>query len=238
MELCKRVQVVSHVPRPGYTAGDIEQAIGVVQVGVHVEHAWHQSLASTINHGGVGLAVFGLGKKLQALSVLMVPKEKKPEEKKEVKTETAKKVEEVKPVETVKNLPPPPKFVPPPDVVQSAAAPPAAVVGTFSFNQGEIDDAIGLYKQQVESILRTRWERPEGVKDNDFVAEVEMRVDAKGNISGYDWKKRSGDQRWDDSVKKALAGAINRPPPKDFPDKFLVRFDVEPVTEPLISRAD
>jgi len=180
-----------------------------------------------------------LGKKLQALSVLMVPKEKKPEEKKpEAKTETVKKVEEVKPVETTKNLPPPPKFVPPPAAPDVAAAPPAAVVGTFSFNQDEINDAIGLYKQQVESILRTRWERPEGVKDNDFVAEVEMRVDAKGNISGYDWKKRSNDQRWDDSVKKALAGAINRPPPKDFPDKFLVRFDVQPATEPLVSRAD
>jgi len=180
-----------------------------------------------------------LGKKLQALSVLMVPKEKKEVEKKpEPKTETVKK-EEVKPVETTaKNIAPPPKFVPPPPVADVAAAPPAAVISGFSFNQDEINDKIGLYKQQVESVLRTRWERPTDVKDNDFVAEVEMRIDAKGNISGYDWKKSSGDKRWDDSVKKALAGAINRPPPKDFPEKFVVRFDVQPATEPLLSRAD
>ena len=34
------------------------------------------------------------------------------------------------------------------------------------------------------------------------------------------------------------AKAISRPPPKGFPEKFLVRFDVLPTTEPLVSRAD
>jgi len=121
--------------------------------------------------------------------------------------------------------------VPPPAVVEGAAAPPPAVsIGDFVIDPDAITttDPIGFYKQQVESVLRSRWERPAGVKDNDFTAEVEMRVDAKGNISGYEWKKGSGDQRWDDSVKKALAGAINRSPPKNFPEKFLVRFDVAP----------
>src|SRR5260221_5438805 len=69
-----------------------------------------------------------LGKKLQALSVLMVPKEKKPEEAKkpETKTETAKKVEEAKPVEA-KNIAPPPKFVPPPAAVDAVASAPTPV---------------------------------------------------------------------------------------------------------------
>jgi len=39
----------------------------------------------------------------------------------------------------------------------------------------------------------------------------------------------SGDARWDNSVKSAVAQvkAISKPPPKNFPDKFVVRFDVE-----------
>ena len=46
----------------------------------------------------------------------------------------------------------------------------------------------------------------------------------------------SGDKRWDDSVKEVVAQTrvISRPPPKGFPPKFLVRFDVESTrTEPL-----
>jgi hypothetical protein len=180
-----------------------------------------------------------LGKKLQALSVLMVPKEKKVVEEKKPETAKTETKQEVKPVETTaKNIAPPKAFVPPPAAVEAVAAAPAPVIEGFTFNQDAINDGIGLYKQHVESFLRTRWERPEGVKDNDFTAEVEMRIDAKGNISGYDWKKGSGDKRWDDSVKRALAGAINRTPPKDFPDKFKVVFDVQPSTEPLYSRAD
>jgi len=53
-------------------------------------------------------------------------------------------------------------------------------------------------------------------------------------------KKGSGDKSWDDSVRKALASVkvINRAPPKGFPEKVMVRFDVLPATEPLVSRAD
>src|SRR5258707_820483 len=139
-----------------------------------------------------------LGKKLQALSVLVVPKEKKADEAKkpEAKTETVKKADEVKPADPAKNIPPPKVFVPPPAAVVGAAAPPPAVsIGDFVIDPDAITttDPIGFYKQQVESVLRSRWERPPGVKDNDFTAEVEMRVDAKGNISGYEWKKDSGD---------------------------------------------
>jgi hypothetical protein len=49
--------------------------------------------------------------------------------------------------------------------------------------------------------------------------------------------KGSGDKRWDDSVKTVIAQTkvISRPPPKGFPEKFIVRFDVETSrTEPLI----
>ena len=67
-----------------------------------------------------------------------------------------------------------------------------------------------------------------------------MNVDSQGKIGSYTWKKGSGNSIWDSSVKQALAGskAISRPPPKGFPERFIVRFDVQPATEPLMSRAD
>jgi hypothetical protein len=186
-----------------------------------------------------------LGQKLRELSVGLLPKEKKIEEKKaEAKTDGPKKVETKPVVETAKTAtPPPPKFVaPPPAAVESAAPPPAVTLpGDFFVDKDSLTagDAVTLYKQQVETALRSRWDRPGDVADVDFVAEVEMHIDMQGKISSYDWKKGSGNTRWDNSVKKALAaGAINRSPPKNFPNKFTVRFDVQPATEPLISRAD
>ena len=128
---------------------------------------------------------------------------------------------------------------------EGIAPPPAVLIPDFgSFGDdtvtGKGGDLIALYKQQVETTLRSRWERPGGVQDLDFVAEVEMNVDSQGKIGGYTWKKGSGNSIWDSSVKQALAGskALSRPPPKGFPERFIVRFDVQPATEPLISRAD
>ena len=188
-----------------------------------------------------------LGKKLQELSVGLLPKDKKPDEAKkaEPKTEEVKKVETAKPVEQQARAagPAAPKFVPPPDA-GAGAAPPAALTipGTFVFDKDALasGDVIQAYKQQVETILRSRWERPKDLQDLAFVAEVEMAVDSTGKVTGYTWKKGSGNQLWDDSVKQAIAStkSISRRPPPGFPDKFLVRFDVQQATEPLISRAD
>src|SRR5262249_16417786 len=149
-------------------------------------------------------------------------------------TEQVKKVETKQPEQTAKAAPPPPKvFVPPPTAVEAAVPPPVTLDGIFTTDTIVGGDAISNYKQQVETQLRARWERPSNVTDVDFVAEVEMRIDTQGKIIGYDWKKGSGNTAWDNSVKKALAnGAINRSPPKGFPDKFVVRFDVQETTEP------
>ncbi len=183
-----------------------------------------------------------LGAKLQNLAIFMVPKEKKPDEVKkpepkvEVKKQEAAKVEQV-----AKAVPAPPPYVPPAAVSQAnIPPPPPSIGGGFAFDQDALtsDDPVVLYKQQVESALRMKWERPNDVADLDFVAEAEMHIDSQGKITGYDWKKGSGNEKWDGSVKKVLKGAVNRPPPKGFPDKFLVRFDVQPATEPLVSRAD
>src|SRR5262249_2936566 len=108
----------------------------------------------------------------------------------------------------------------------------------FAFDKDAITsgDPVVHYKQSVESALRAKWDRPTDIEDWNYVAEVEVALDASGQIVGHDWKKGSGDKKWDDSVRKALAStrAMSRPPPKGFPDKFLVRFDVETLrSEPL-----
>jgi TonB family protein len=92
-----------------------------------------------------------------------------------------------------------------------------------------ISDPKLLYKGLVELALRSRWERPEDMADDNYVAEVELQIDPQGKVTGSKWIKGSGDARWDKSVKQAVAAtkAINRPPPKGFPGTFLARFDVE-----------
>jgi outer membrane biosynthesis protein TonB len=187
-----------------------------------------------------------LGKKLKEIAVTMV-KEKKPEPPKQKPEEP--KPEPVKVVATPKVAAPEPvkaetAVAPPPTVSDvPIAAPPAAALPAFEFNDGAKDvqvttDAGLIYKGLVEHALRTRWNRPEDVADDAFVAEVTVRVDSAGHLAGYDWLKGSGDARWDASVKQVLAQtkAFSRPPPKGFPEKFLVRFDVESTkTESVLS---
>ena len=208
---------------------------------------------SFIFHGLLILVVFffaareGLvGKKLKQLAVTMVPKEKKPEPPKEKAPEP--KTEQAKTDQAPKMAIPQPKAEiaaapPPPDLnAAPAAAPAAASLPAFEFNDGAkevqtISDPSGIYKALIEHTLRSRWNRPEDMADEAYVAEVELSVDAKGKVLDYRWLKGSGNKRWDDSVKAVVAQTktISRPPPKGFPDKFPVRFDVETSrTEPVI----
>ena len=85
-----------------------------------------------------------------------------------------------------------------------------------------------IYKSLIEHSLRSRWERPDDMDDHDFVAEVEVSVGPSGQIDQPVWKKSSGNKRWDDSVRQALAHANNmdRRPPAHFPSRVVVRFDV------------
>jgi len=187
-----------------------------------------------------------LGKKLKQLTVTMVPKEKKPEPPKEKPVEP--KVETPKTAEAQKAPAPTAKIeapaAPPPSVaISPVAAPSAASLPAFEFSDGAkavqtISDPNAIYKALVEHTLRSRWNRPEGMADDDFTAEVELSVDAKGSVAEAQWLKGSGDRRWDDSVKLDLAQSktISRPPPKGFPEKFQVRFDVESLkTEDVIN---
>ncbi|MEI6782370.1 MAG: TonB family protein [Verrucomicrobiota bacterium] len=208
---------------------------------------------SFIFHGLLILVVFffaareGLvGKKLKQLAVTMVPKEKKPEPPKE--KPAAPKPETAKADSTPKMAIPQPKMdtaaAPPPSAVDAApsVAPAAASLPAFEFSDGAkavqtISDPNGIYKALIEHSLRSRWNRPEDMADETYVAEVEISVDAKGKVTESRWLKGSGNKRWDDSVKEVIAQTrtISRPPPKGFPQQFPVRFDVETSrTEPVI----
>jgi len=187
-----------------------------------------------------------LGKKLKQLTVTMVPKEKKPEPPKEKPVEP--KIEAPKTAQAPKAPVEPPKAepatAPPPSVALApVAAPSAASLPAFEFNDGAkevqtLSEPNAVYKALVEHTLRSRWNRPDGIADDSFVAEIELSMDAKGKVIESNWLKGSGNKSWDDSVKLALAQtkSISRPPPKGFPEKFLVRFDVESLrTEDVIN---
>lgn len=186
-----------------------------------------------------------LGKQLKKIAVEMV-KEKTPEKPKEPeKPKDTPKVEPPKLAATPKTEPPrttAPTAVPPPSSVNAAPptiAPAAVEVPAFLFEGGKAvettSDPLQLYKGSVEYALRSKWNRPNDIADETFVAEVEIAVDRIGQISNPDWKKGSGNSRWDDSVRKAIAStkSVNRPPPTNFPPRILVRFDVEPPAEPF-----
>jgi membrane protein involved in colicin uptake len=168
-----------------------------------------------------------LGRQLKKIAVVMVPKEKPPEKPKEPekqperpkqeqpKPETPKVAETPKaePPKTVKTEAPPPSLAP-------AAAPAPAAVPAFDFADGakavqSTSDAVRLYKNYVEFSIRSKWIRPDDIYDASHVAEVEVTVQPDGTVGGGDWKRLSGDKRWDESVKRALAATprIGRTPP-------------------------
>jgi protein TonB len=201
-------------------------------------------IISVVFHTAVILGLFYfaarqgmLGKKLKEITVTMAPKEKKPEPPKE--KPAPPKIDAPKPLETPKvaAVAPPPRMeaaAPPPAEAAPSVAPAPASLPAFEFSDGAkevqtVSDPSGLYKGLVEHALRSRWNRPEDMDDSSFVAEVELRIDADGNVANSRWLKTSGNSRWDKSVKEAVAATptISRPPPKGFPPAFVVRFDVE-----------
>jgi hypothetical protein len=178
-----------------------------------------------------------LGKQIKKIAVEMV-KEKTPEKPKEAekpkqeppkleapKIAEAPKVEEQK---STMQAPPPSSATAAPPVV----APPSVDVPSFVFEGGKAvettSDPVQIYKSLLEYSLRSHWNRPGDIDDHAYVADVEVSVDASGQISQPVWKKGSGDDRWDESVRQALASAkgVSRPPPAHFPSRVVVRFDV------------
>jgi hypothetical protein len=187
-----------------------------------------------------------LGKQLKKISVEMV-REKPPEKPKEPEKthEETPKVEPPKLAEAPKVQAPKEEPVHAPPAVAAVAAPPAiappaAELPAFAFDGGKTvqtsSDPVQLYKGFVEYTLRSKWNRPLDIDDTSFVAEVELKVDRSGDLSDPIWKKSSGNTRWDDSVRQAIASTpeLERHPPASFPGRVLVRFDVQETTEPLL----
>ena len=181
-----------------------------------------------------------LGKQLQKISVEMV-KEKPPEKPKEPekpkveppkiespKAETPKLVEAAPPSASVAVTAPP------------AVAPPAADLPSLEFEGGKAvetsSDAVQVYKGFLEYALRSKWNRPDDLADDNYMAEVDIAVSRAGDVSDPIWRKNSGDPKWDESVRKVFA-AVNRldhPPPTNFPSRVTIRFDVQGETEPVL----
>jgi TonB family protein len=176
-----------------------------------------------------------LGKKLKTIVAEMV-KEKKPVEPPKQKEEPKVQAAKTEPPKTVTTTPPPQAQPATPAPVAEAppvAAPPSVDVPSF-FSDGakevvDVTDPKLQYKGLVELALRSRWNRPEDIDDQNYIAEVELTIDPEGKVTGSKWIKGSGNNRWDKSVKEAVASTktISRRPPKGFPGSFLARFDVE-----------
>ena len=180
-----------------------------------------------------------LGRKIQKISVEMV-KEKPPEKPKEPdkpkieppKVETPKveapKVEEAKPAA--------------PPVTAPVVAPPATEVPSFEFEGGKAvnseSDPVQLYKGYIEYVLRSKWNRPDNLDDDQWLAEVSVNVVKSGNLGGVTWQKGSGNSKWDQSVKDVfkLVQSIDRRPPTNFPPQVTIRFDVQEETEPVMTQ--
>jgi hypothetical protein len=182
-----------------------------------------------------------LGKQIQKISVEMV-KEKTPEKPKEPEKPKAEpsKVEMPK-VETPKMV----EAAPPPASVATvtappAVAPPSAELPTFEFEGGKAvetsSDAVQVYKGFLEYAFRSKWNRPDNLADDNYVAEVDIAVSRAGDISDPIWRKNSGDPKWDESVRKVFAAVsrLDHAPPTNFPPRVTIRFDVQGETEPVL----
>lgn len=170
-----------------------------------------------------------LGKQLKKITVTMEKKEKPPEKPKE----PPKVVQPPKIVAPPKVVEAPKMVTAPPPVAPPVVAPPATELPAFDFGGGKqvisSSDPVQIYKGLLEYALRSNWNRPTDMDDDNFVAEVEVSVSRDGQISQPVWIKSSGNKVWDDSVRQAIAAttSMTRPPPTNFPPQVTVRFDVQ-----------
>src|SRR5580658_7649143 len=120
-----------------------------------------------------------LGNQLKKISVQMIkerapPKPKPPPPHVEPPKITPKVVEP-KVTEPVAKAPPP------------TAAPPATTLPSFDFGGGKAvetsSDPVQLYKGALEYAFRSKWDRPDNMNDEKFVADVQVSVDRDGNVS-------------------------------------------------------
>ncbi len=177
-----------------------------------------------------------LGKKIQTITVTkVVEKKPEPEKPKEPPKVEPPKVEPPKvavpKVETPK--------VAAPVVAPPVVAPAAVEVPSFDFGGGKTvlseNDPVQLYKGYIEYVLRSKWNRPENLPDDNYAVDVAVNVDPQGRLTQSQWLKGSGDAQWDQTVKDVfkIVTQIDRRPPTNFPAHVTIRFDVQEATEPV-----
>ena len=170
-----------------------------------------------------------LGKKLEKISVQMV-KEKPPEKPKEPPKIEPPKIEtpKIEPPKIVESSPAAPPTVAPPTV-----APPVAELPSFDFSGGKevvsSSDPVQIYKGYMEYVLRSKWDKPDDMADDNYVVEISMSVGKDGQLGAPVVQKSSGNEKWDDSVRQVFNAvkSFDRPPPTNFPPVVTIRFDVQ-----------
>ena len=170
-----------------------------------------------------------LGKKLEKISVQMV-KEKPPEKPKEPPKIEPPKIEtpKIEPPKIVETRPAAPPTVAPPTV-----APPVAELPSFDFSGGKevvsSSDPVQNYKGYMEYVLRSKWDKPDDMADDNYVVEMSMSVGKDGQLGAPVVQKSSGNEKWDDSVRQVFNAvkSFDRPPPTNFPPVVTIRFDVQ-----------
>ena len=181
-----------------------------------------------------------LGKQIKKIAVNMV-KEKPPEKPKEPekpKVEPPKETPKIEPPKMAEETKPaaPPVTAPP------VVAPPSVDVPSFEFEGGKTvnseSDPVQLYKGYLEYVLRSKWNKPDNMEDDQYVAEVQVNVDKTGTLGSVAWQKGSGNDKWDQSVKDVFktVQTIDRRPPTNFPPQVTIRFDVQEETEPVMTQ--
>jgi colicin import membrane protein len=188
---------------------------------------------------GIYLAARGglLGKQIQKISVEMV-KEKQPPKPKPVEKPKVEPPRETPKIVAAPKVQPPKEA--PPEMAPPTVAPPAAELPSFVFEGGKTvessSDPVQLYKGLLEYAFRSRWDRPQNLHDDDYVAEVNVTVTRDGQISNVEWLKGSGNPVWDNSVHRAIAAMtkMDNAPPTNFPPSVVIRFDVQQETEPVL----
>jgi len=181
-----------------------------------------------------------LGKKLQKISVELVKKEKPPDKPKPPEPPKVEPPKIEPPKVDVPKVAEAPKVTAPPTVAPPVVAPANNELPSFEFDGGKpvetTSDPVQLYKGFLEYSLRSKWNRPEDLDDDNFVAEVDVAVARDGKISDPHWQKTSGNTLWDKTVSDALAAVprVDRSPPTNFPPRVVIRFDVQLETEPVV----
>ncbi len=208
------------------------------KVNLLISFIFHATLVLTLLYFAARQGL--LGRQIQKISGEMI-KEKPPEKPKVVEKPKVEppKIEPPKVVAAPK-VEPPKEAAAPPTMAPPTVAPPAAELPSFAFDGGKevvsSSNPVQLYKSAVEYALRSKWNRPDNLHDDDYVAEVKLSVRRDGELSDPVWEKESGNQVWDDSVRRAVATVtrMDRPPPTNFPPHIVVRFDVQEETEPIL----